>query len=173
MKMHVVLSILLAIVASNSYAQNCSSQRDYEFGLRHGLKMAPPCQPSASTAKNFIKGIDYKWSEGKCINNEGSQCLTLNEFKYMCENQDGALKFAMRAWFIANSTAYKLYENGELTAFQVTWDDRNNKKCTVQAELQGIVNGSSKRIVVNGFVSSFVVNRDGQIAIKSIGGGYY
>lgn len=53
---------LLAMSVTPSFAQNCSSQRDYELGLKHGLKMAPPCEAKASKDTNewFIVPIEIE-----------------------------------------------------------------------------------------------------------------
>jgi TonB family protein len=61
-----ILFLGLAQISVSANAQPCSSERDYELGLQHGLKMVPPCKKSAElnskpqekpTKKNFLTGM--------------------------------------------------------------------------------------------------------------------
>jgi hypothetical protein len=45
----IIFALILNLFSGIAYAQDCSSDRDYELGLKHGLKMAPPCSKDLSS----------------------------------------------------------------------------------------------------------------------------
>ena len=59
----ILIFLSISIVTSTSFGQNCSSTRDYEIGLKNGLRMAPPCELMSAKLPKCIGEYDAKsWS---------------------------------------------------------------------------------------------------------------
>lgn len=72
-----LLAFVVSIFSLSSYAQNCSSQNDYDLAIKNGLKIAPPCKVVESKVSNLEIWSGTAWTQGT-IQNE-SKCYALAE----------------------------------------------------------------------------------------------
>lgn len=87
------------LIEKHKLSENCSSQKDYEFGVKNGLKMAPPCSGSA-LGGDAVKNQTLSTNFGRA--GQLSECFAVitnmytflkaqNEF----EKANNLLKFAL------------------------------------------------------------------------------
>lgn len=120
----------------------------------------------------FLKGTE------PCANDDGT-CLSLNDYKDMCENIDSVTK-GMGAHLLnfTNQRFSKLYAGGNIEDISGKWigkeswssDSGINGACQVTIRVSGMLDGTSAREEYEGYAKEFIIS-EGKILVHRFSAG--
>ncbi len=127
-------------------------------------------QDESAIKEKFKQGFEYTWyPDGSCKSSSDQVCISLEDYKYLCLNSDGASKWAntlaTASWY--DHVASHLYENGGFQDNTITWRESAQTKCRLGVVVAGIYQGSSWRKMIDAGVSKFIVNSDNKIIVTN------
>lgn len=134
------------------------------------LSMALLISLSSGRAANaqeikLVSGKTYKYySDGSCATKDNDICLSRNDYTSVCKSAKGVTNNAIKVRAVLASRDEKaLLEGGTFESINVVWGDT---KCFAFVTVSGIVDGTSKRLTIQGIASSFIVNSEGTILVS-------
>lgn len=135
---------------------------------QQGEMQYPPKESNVYiSAQSLKRGIEYFYYDrcNGCKIDPKKVWLSENEYKALCENAFLS-DFGGNVLTSLTHTGRELYQNGEIEDLKIFWDPSQTKyKCRVNITMYGILNGSSKRLTVNGSASTFKLSSEGKIMI--------
>lgn len=121
-----------------------------------------------SSSSAWQKNIDYVYYGGDCSSTNGKQCMNLADYEAACKHAKGVTMQAIKIRGVNSIGSEKiLIDGGSIKDVDVYWGKSlRGAGCGVTVTMQGLVNGNSSAIDLNGTATSFVVDNDGDLLVS-------
>lgn len=124
--------------------------------------------PLPKLSVSLQAGMEYEWyDDSSCTERNDETCVSREDYKELCLLASGATKLGSRTLAILNGRATYLLENGDVDHIDVRWEDGYKYGCRLLIEVSGIFQGSSTRETLEGGVTTFIVNQQGEVLAHS------
>lgn len=117
----------------------------------------------------FSSEYTYKWDEASCSANfeRKEKCISLSEYKYLCEQSEGFTKNAINLLLLSNKVYIYSRDASSFKVQEVFWDETHKTKCRVKFVVTAIINGNSTSDSNSGGVQDFIVTPKGKILVHN------
>ena len=130
----------------------------------------PPKQAVTEPKQNYQQGVTYTYySDGSCKPTQNIICLSRDEYIAICKVAKGVTNGAVKTRAVmANRDEKALLEGGNFETVRVLWAESNSGKshCYAIATVSGIVDGTSKRLDIQGIASQFILSDKNNVLVS-------
>lgn len=110
-------------------------------------------------------GMKYRYfPDGSCVPKDDVECISLTDWKELCDSADGATEYAMNLLSVLPGPNI-LFKHGVTETIRIQW---TGSICRVYARASGIVNGNSERVEISGKGTELIKSSTGKILVHYI-----
>ena len=126
--------------------------------------------PPAIPKINFQQGITYNYfGDGGCTSRANEVCMNLADYQAACRAAKGVTQHSLKTrGVLADPDEQALLNGGSLENTRIMYDVSRSgaSHCYAIVTMSGIVDGTSKRLQIQGIVQSFIVDNRNQILVS-------
>lgn len=165
------LFVVIFVLYHNKFSGRVSASQktDFEIIKKNNLFASKP-KIQQEKLDRWNVGIFYKYyDDGSCVSSIEERCVSSSEYKELCSVAKGMTVRSLKLRAVnANFEEKSLLGGGQLERVRIFQGQTysGKEKCFAVVTMSGMVNGTSTRKDIEGTVTSFIKNEEGNILVS-------